>query len=379
MAAAIAAATLALTVWLWWAGTAGLSGDKLVTARLDALRTGLSFGLGGGGLFALYLAWRRQHSTEVGLRQKERDQEDVARAYELQREDSLAKRITELYTKAVEQLGSDKAPVRLGGLYALERLAQDHAEQRQTIVNVLCAYLRMPFTLPDATEGAEHRESAQEREVRITAQRILAHHLAPGRDPDNPDATFWSDIDLDLTRAILIDFDLTRCRVREAQFSGANLIDADLGSVTFTGNAWFDDAIFTNRANFGDVTFTGRAHFVDATFTGSVRLLGATFTDRAYFNRATFAGNAWFDDATFASRANFDNATFADRARFLEATFTGAAYFNHANFTDGARFTGATFIGEARFDKAAFTGEAQFDGVTFRQGVPPEIEQLISS
>jgi hypothetical protein len=31
---------------------------------------------------------------------------------------------------------------------ALERLAQDNPGHRQTIVNVVCAYLRMPFALP---------------------------------------------------------------------------------------------------------------------------------------------------------------------------------------------------------------------------------------
>jgi hypothetical protein len=44
--------------------------------------------------------------------------------------------------------GSDKAPVRLAGLYALERLAQNNEYQRQTIVNVVCAYLRMPYQPP---------------------------------------------------------------------------------------------------------------------------------------------------------------------------------------------------------------------------------------
>ncbi|WP_197523449.1 pentapeptide repeat-containing protein [Actinokineospora pegani] len=346
VAVAIAAATLALTVWLWWAGTAGLSGDKLVTARLDALRTGLSFGLGGGGLFALYLAWRRQHSTEVGLRQKERDQEDVARAYELQREDSLAKRITELYTKAVEQLGSDKAPVRLGGLYALERLAQDHAEQRQTIVNVLCAYLRMPFTLPSAAEGTEHRESVQEREVRITAQRILSHHLVPGHNLDKPNATFWSDIDLDLTRAILIDFSLSRCRVREAQFSGATFTGgAEFTLTTFTGDAGFEDATFTDYAGFGHATFTGDVEFMKVAFTGFTDFGEATFTGFTRFALASFTGNAEFEGATFAARTCFD-----------EAAFTG----------------------EARFSGVTFTGDAQFDETKFRQGVPSELAQLIT-
>ncbi|HWM04943.1 MAG TPA: hypothetical protein VNP92_21600 [Actinophytocola sp.] len=39
-------------------------------------------------------------------------QERVAAAAEV---DAEARRVTDLYTKAVDQLGSDKAPVRLGG------------------------------------------------------------------------------------------------------------------------------------------------------------------------------------------------------------------------------------------------------------------------
>ncbi|MGH3876098.1 MAG: hypothetical protein ACRDSK_03580 [Actinophytocola sp.] len=41
--------------------------------------------------------------------------------------------------------------VGLGGLSALERLAQDSADPalRQTVVNVVCAYLRMPYTEPE--------------------------------------------------------------------------------------------------------------------------------------------------------------------------------------------------------------------------------------
>jgi hypothetical protein len=35
--------------------------------------------------------------------------------------------VTERYTKAIEQLGSDKLDVRIGGIYALERVARDSA------------------------------------------------------------------------------------------------------------------------------------------------------------------------------------------------------------------------------------------------------------
>lgn len=74
--------------------------------------------------------------------------------------DASERRVTELYTRAADQLGSDKAPVRLAGLYALERLGQSNPGQRQTIVDVLCAYLRMPYEPPAATAANRYDTAA---------------------------------------------------------------------------------------------------------------------------------------------------------------------------------------------------------------------------
>ncbi len=100
------------------------------------------------------------------MNQKLRDQLAVERAFSFQQEqaefarqhqervaaaaetDAEARRITELYTRAADQLGSSQAPVRLADLYALERLAQSSPGRLQTIVHVVCAFLRMPFTVP---------------------------------------------------------------------------------------------------------------------------------------------------------------------------------------------------------------------------------------
>ncbi|MFC6089271.1 pentapeptide repeat-containing protein [Saccharothrix lopnurensis] len=424
-AALIAAATIGLVVVLWWAGTAGLSGAALVTARFDALRTGLSIGIGGGGVFALYLAWRRQHATEIGLVQKERDQADVARAYELQREtaehtrqhaehvaatterDAEARRITDLYAKSVEQLGSDKAPVRHGGLYALERLAQDHPALRQTVVNVLCAYLRAPFDPcgdpPDAdTDRAvrdEHRERVQEREVRLTAQRILTTHLEPGNDADHPVATFWPGTDLDLTAAVLVDWDATGCLLRGATFRRTTFTgDTRFDGATFTGEALFDEAVFTRSAPFSRTRFARVTYFTGATFTEEARFKEAEFATAVWFQGSTFTGSACFDGATFTGNAMFGGATFGRSALFRRAEFIGDALFPKARFTGNAllgevRFTGtgffgrttfagdalfgkatfgksalfsrAEFIGDARFGKVTFTGDAWFSEAAF--------------
>src|SRR5689334_8845292 len=128
---AVAIVALVVTVWLLAIAHGAHAGTDRANARLDAVRTGLAAGAGAGAAVGLTLAFRRQHHQEISTALTDRD--------------ATERRITELYTKAVEQLGSEKAPVRLGGLYALERLAQDNPTQRQTIVNVICAYLRMPF------------------------------------------------------------------------------------------------------------------------------------------------------------------------------------------------------------------------------------------
>lgn len=118
-AALVVVLTATVVIVLWWAATDGLDGKDLVAARMDALRVGLSLGVGGGGAFALYLAWRRQRATEADLDNRERTlahqlqvfidtkahQERVAAATE---RDAEARRITDLYTKAVEQLGPSR-------------------------------------------------------------------------------------------------------------------------------------------------------------------------------------------------------------------------------------------------------------------------------
>jgi hypothetical protein len=205
----------AAVLWLLAQADEVPAGKDRATLRTDAVKTGVTIALGTGGAAYLLLAYRRQRLEEVDTRER---------------------RITELFTKAVEQLGHEKAPVRLGALYSLERLAQNNPEHRQTVVDVFCAYLRMPYTLPaQGQPGAAQvrkavppthdrdrtphpvpgRDPAEEElQVRQTAQRILGAHLyvPPGivggtaqhRQP-SPRRPFWPRISVDLTGATLVD------------------------------------------------------------------------------------------------------------------------------------------------------------------------------
>jgi hypothetical protein len=152
------AVAVGVTLWLLAIAGSAKAGTDLANARLDAVRTGLAAGAGAGAAVGLILAFRRQHHQEVAT-----ILDDLhATLTDL---DATERRITELYTKAVEQLGNEKSPVRLGGLYSLERVAQDNPAHRQTIVNVICAYLRMPFS----PQGTQWQASARARHRRWRA------------------------------------------------------------------------------------------------------------------------------------------------------------------------------------------------------------------
>lgn len=74
--------------------------------------------LGGiAALVAFYFMWQRNYITQQG-------------------------QITDRFTKAVEQLGSDDIAVRLGGIYALERIAKDSEPDHWQVMEVLTAYVR---------------------------------------------------------------------------------------------------------------------------------------------------------------------------------------------------------------------------------------------
>jgi membrane protein implicated in regulation of membrane protease activity len=107
-------------------------------ARLQAasgFRTALVAGLAGlAALGSLAMATRTYRLTQQG-------------------------QITERYAKAIEQLGSDKLDVRLGGIYGLERIATDSERDHPTVVEVLSAFVRehsQPSTVDDDHVGDDN-------------------------------------------------------------------------------------------------------------------------------------------------------------------------------------------------------------------------------
>jgi hypothetical protein len=64
-----------------------------------------------------------------------------------------AGQITDRFGKAVGQLGSAELDVRLGGIYALERIARDSADDHPQVMEVLTAFVRVHAPLREQSSS----------------------------------------------------------------------------------------------------------------------------------------------------------------------------------------------------------------------------------
>jgi hypothetical protein len=80
--------------------------------------------------------------------------------------------ITERFTRAIDQLGSKELEIRLGGIFALERIARDSERDHAPIMEVLTAYVRRhaPWR-PEEDQGGEENAAEDEREEEAEVPR----------------------------------------------------------------------------------------------------------------------------------------------------------------------------------------------------------------
>ena len=126
--------------------------------------------------------------------------------------------ITDRYNSAIANLGSPSIDVRLGGIYALQRLMQDSPRDQPTVVAVLCAFVR------DSTRQPPAKPEPQPKTPETDVQAALT--VVVSRDPGK-NGPFTV---IDLSKANLSGADLT-----SANLASANLADANLSGATLPG------------------------------------------------------------------------------------------------------------------------------------------------
>lgn len=135
--------------------------------------------------------------------------------------------VTDRYTKAIDQLGNDKLDVRIGGIYALERIARDSPRDHPTVMEVLAAFIRDHSHEPRPTPATG--EPGTDPPARPLRPDIQAAITVIGRRDDSQQAPYR----INLAGADLISADLSHLNLRGAVLTGADLAGAYLAHTNF--------------------------------------------------------------------------------------------------------------------------------------------------
>ena len=131
------------------------------------------------------------------------------------------KQITERFTKAVEQLASPEIAVRLGGIYALERIAKNSQDDHWTIMEVLTAFVREKCPLKE--------EEEREPLPKIPTDIQAALTVIGRRDCKNEEENQRLDLhNTDIRGADLSGANLKKANLNAAILEEANLVKANL-------------------------------------------------------------------------------------------------------------------------------------------------------
>ena len=302
----------------------------------------------------------------------------------------------ERYTKAVEQLGDEKAPIRMGGVYTLIGLVDEWLEEKslsdderfkegQVIINNLCAYIRSPFTLTsyydELSEDAPSLEGSykdkkeefyvdkaildSEADVRLGIIKEI-HDRLQGSGKNTPGA--WSDFEYDFSGSTFFyPIDLTNSYyAKPINFSGSTYEgEANFSGSTYEGEANFNDSTYQALADFRRSTYQGEANFNHSTYQGEAYFNDSTYQGEANFNDSTYEGGAYFSGSTYQALADFRRSTYQALADFRRSTYKGGAYFSDSTYEGGAYFSDSTYQALAYFRRSIYEGGVYFSGSTY--------------
>ena len=282
----------------------------------------------------------------------------------------------ERYQKGAEMLGSSVLSVRLGGIYALERLARNHSRGYHIqIMQLFSAFVRNPTK--DEFAGAENpqgRDGRQERREDVQAILEFLGKRSSKRRQIERKGSYSIDlryaempairiIDADLSDMLLSNCNLSNSFLRNVNVSGADLSETDLSGATLWG------------ANLSG------ARLVSANLSRS-RLDYANFSEHTVLENANLSGANL--EGVCLSDANLSGADLS-RSELLNANLSGAnldsADLSEAKLIDSnlantnlvcAKLIGANMarcnLSDARLDDAELSGAILTDANLARVG-----------
>ena len=299
----------------------------------------------------------------------------------------------ERYTKAVEQLGDEKAPIRMGGVYTLVGLIdewledesidryEDRLKEGQVIINNLCAYIRSPFTLAShydelskanpTSKGiykgkkekfyADKATLDSEADVRLGIIKEI-HDRLQGSEENTPGA--WSDFEYDFSGSTFF---------YSVNFSGSYYKNP----VNFSGSRYYKEAYFSgstyqNKANFSYSIYKKKSIFSTreyySIYQGPAIFKGSRYRSRVEFSSSEYWKNANFENSKYWENANFENSKYWENANFDNSTYKkrrGIVNFSHSLYEGTTSFRSSIYKGDADFHDSIYQGIVDFNNSTY--------------
>ena len=154
--------------------------------------------------------------------------------------------ITDRFTRAIDQLGSEKLEIALGGIYSLERISRESEADHWSIMEVLTAYIRqhapwpplpeedqqgeeVPTPAPDNQQGEEVPTPAPDIQAIITVLRRRTRYHGHGE----PEPLHLRETNL--SRGSLAGANLSHATLWHANLSRAHLRKANLREAILRG------------------------------------------------------------------------------------------------------------------------------------------------
>jgi uncharacterized protein YjbI with pentapeptide repeats len=227
---------------------------------------------------------------------------------------------TDRFIRAIDQIGSEKLEIRLGGIYSLERIAIDSPKDRWTVLETLAAFVRENSPLPN-----------QGKEGRSLATDFLTSTKTSAFDSTKQFSTVTTDIqaalssinrltrhiengfELDLSMTNLGGANLYKANLEGANLKGANLRKANLKEANLRRANMWGCKLFGVDLQFANLT-NSRLDFADLTNAHlSFSRLDYAHLSRANLSHASIHGVNFFgahldganiDDIQFDSQIN---------------------------------------------------------------------------
>ena len=253
--------------------------------------------------------------------------------------------VTERFTKAVEQLaartpsGEPNYTLRMGGIYALGRIAKDSPSDAQTVFDVLSSYVQTEAPRTPPPEGP-YPEPEWDELGKPPLRQDLAAVMAVCRT-----VTPLVEVKVDFSGADLTQADLSGARLHQGRFIRTTLIEATLNGTSFA-QAQFDYAFLSSAS--GD-----NCDFSDAC------LYRAVIRESRFHSGNFLSADLCMVDAC---ESEFWDADFIG-TKLHNAGFNGADCHN-ANFA-GANLSQVNLTGANLYD--ANFSEASARGTVFRR------------